>query len=177
VFGIGICYNYKADLSLEDIEEDQAKAPCAGLPLVDGDNSVAGEYGVCAAGAGLATQVSISQLLCLNCSTAYCVPSYCVPATVSQLQCPSYSVPAHCVPAYCVPATMSQLLCPSYCVPTVVLLTVSQLTVSQLLCPSYCVPAVTLLTVLMMSRPIVICILLDICKIEYGINLKFLREQ
>lgn len=143
VFGIGICYNYKADLSLEDIEEDQAKAPCAGLPLVDGDNSVAGEYGVCAAGAGLATQVSISQLLCLNCSTAYCVPSYCVPATVSQLQCPSSLCPSLLCPSYYVPATVSQLLCPNcstaYCVSAYCV----SATVSQLLCPScntvYCV--------------------------------------
>ncbi|XP_067929469.1 integrin alpha-PS1-like [Watersipora subatra] len=53
VYGLGVCYYYNSDLTLTS--EDNSQLPCSGENLVGGQlNSVTGEFGLCAAGMGLA---------------------------------------------------------------------------------------------------------------------------
>ena len=63
MYGLGVCYFYDSDLTLQDT--DNAKMPCAGESLVDNSNSITGEYGLCAAGMGLDAAVRKSDCFSL----------------------------------------------------------------------------------------------------------------
>ena len=57
MYGIGVCYQYSADLVADSNEG--VHSPCANEELVDVENSVSGEFGVCEAGMGLDAQVCL----------------------------------------------------------------------------------------------------------------------